>query len=83
MNFLKFNQKMNLEIGKRTNSAWAEFGPRLGTAGLAQRPKWPGWPVAPTRGADARHVVTAPVSGKVRAARRRRQAMLGRQALSE
>jgi hypothetical protein len=27
MNFLKFNQKMNLEIDKRMNSAWAEFGP--------------------------------------------------------
>jgi hypothetical protein len=40
---------MNLEIDKRMNSAWAEFGLRLGTVGPAQRPKWPGRPV----GADA------------------------------
>jgi hypothetical protein len=48
MNFLKFNQKTNLEIDKRMNSAWAKFSPRLGTAGPAQRPKWP------SRGAAAR-----------------------------
>jgi hypothetical protein len=33
---------MNLEIDKKMNSTQAEFGPRLGTASPAQRPKWPG-----------------------------------------
>jgi hypothetical protein len=40
MNFLNFNQKTNLEIDKLMNSAGAELGLRLGTAGLTKRQKW-------------------------------------------
>jgi hypothetical protein len=54
---------MNLEIDKRMNSAQAKFGPRLGTVGPIWRPKWPGRPVAPMRGARPRNAVPAPVSG--------------------
>jgi hypothetical protein len=65
MIFLKFNQKMKLEIDKRMNSAWAKFGLRLSAAGPAQRPMWHGRPAAPTRGARAHDAVTAPVTGAV------------------
>jgi hypothetical protein len=37
---------MNLEIDKRMNSAHVEFGLMLGTAGPAQRTKWPNRPMA-------------------------------------
>jgi hypothetical protein len=88
---------MNLEIDKMMNSARTKFSPRLGTAGPAQRPKWPGWPVALMRGACARNIVTAPASGtavtqrlrrisvsvmSMRAPGRRYQARLGQRALT-
>jgi hypothetical protein len=39
-----FNRIKDFRKDKDVNSVWAYCGPRPCGNGLAQRPKWPGWP---------------------------------------